>query len=231
MARGTIAINGAGNTRAYNHLIRGNQHCQIVYSLDIMKSIMVIGDQISCINCSRQLTKLMSSQNVKMNEVQYVNLEHPGVCYKNSKLSPAVAEELSCDKIGRNLLLDVDENYLLHAIFAEQIVSDGDTRGAFKLILSQEQILGDIVKGSAKPVPDIGHFIKCISNAFYKFKTENKEYDGVGMLQPLRIKSMSSDISRHLRTYHQKKHNCTDVLIEKDIALKKNLFSGKTPLQ
>ena len=140
-----------------------------------------------------------------MNEVQYVNLENPGKCYKNSKLSPAVAEEITCGKIGKLFLLDDGGNLLSDAIFAEQIVSDGDTRGAFKLILTQEMILGTVVKDLAKPVPDIGHFIKCISNAFYKFKSENKAFDGVGMLQPLRIKSISSDISRHLRSYHQKK--------------------------
>ena len=66
IARGTIAIDGAGGTRAYNHLIKGTQHCQIVFSLDIMKPIMVISDQISCYNCSRQLTKMMAKQNVRL---------------------------------------------------------------------------------------------------------------------------------------------------------------------
>ena len=54
IARGTIAIDGAGGTRAYNHLIKGHQHCQIVYSLDTMKPLMVVSDQVSCYNCSRQ---------------------------------------------------------------------------------------------------------------------------------------------------------------------------------
>ena len=40
---GKIAMDGAGNARAYNHLIRGSQHCLILYSLAIMKSIIVVG--------------------------------------------------------------------------------------------------------------------------------------------------------------------------------------------
>ena len=214
LARGTIAIDGAGGTRAYNHLIKGSQHCQIVYSLDIKKPIMVLSDQISCYKCSRQLTKLMDEQKVKMNEVQYVNLEHKGKCAKNSKKSPAIAEEFACERVGKNLLLDKNNKFISEneAIFACEVVSDGDTRGTFRLILEQERILGKSVKGIAKPVPDIGHFIKCISNEFYKFKGLHKVYARTGMLEPLRIKSMTSDISKHLRKYNSKKKERTLIL-------------------
>ena len=88
-----------GSTRAYGHLILGNQHCQIVFSLDTKKPIVVISDQISCVNCSRKLTALMNDQKVKMIEIQYVNLEHEGAYYKNSNKSPAIAEEFACEKL------------------------------------------------------------------------------------------------------------------------------------
>ena len=118
----------------------------------------------------------MDEQKVKMNEVQYVNLEHKGKCAKNSKKSPAIAEEFACERVGKNLLLDKNNKFISEneAIFACEVVSDGDTRGTFRLILEQERILGKSVKGIAKPVPDIEHFIKCISNAFYKFKGLDK---------------------------------------------------------
>ena len=137
---------------------------------------MIISDQLSCINCSRKLTSLMNEQKVKMNKIQYVNLTHEGACYKNSTKSPAIAEEFACEKIGRDLLKNTHNTFLQtdECIFATEIISDGDTRGCYKLILEQEIILGPAVKGIAKHVPDIGHFVKCISNAFYKFKLTNK---------------------------------------------------------
>ena len=142
-----------------------------------------------------------------MNEVQYVNLQHKGRCYKNSKLGPAVAEEFASERVGRQLLLNKKNKYLSEdeAIFASEVVSDGDTRGSYKLILTQETILGTSVVDVAKVIPDIGHFIKCISNAFYTFKSKNTVFGGIGMLEPLRIKSMTSDISNHLRAYNKKK--------------------------
>ena len=39
---GSIAIDGAGSTRAYNHHIRGNQHCLIVFSIITKKTLLVI---------------------------------------------------------------------------------------------------------------------------------------------------------------------------------------------
>ena len=71
VSRGEIAMDGAGDVRAYNHLIRGIQHCFIVYSLAIMKPILVAGHQTSCISCSRELTRMMHKQRLPMNKIQY----------------------------------------------------------------------------------------------------------------------------------------------------------------
>ena len=87
------------------------------------------------------------------------------------------------------------------ACFTDQLVTDGDTRGCKKIIERQCELLGELVRGIAEHIPDIGHFIKTISNGFYKYKTDFKEYSGVGCLTPVRIKTISSDISRHLRMY------------------------------
>ena len=57
--RATLPMDGAGNTRAYSHRIRGSQHSLIVYSVLIMKLIFLINQQTSCQRCARQLTKYM----------------------------------------------------------------------------------------------------------------------------------------------------------------------------
>ena len=209
VARGKIAIDGAGNVRAYNHLIRGNQHCLVVFSLEINKPLLVIGHQTSCYKCSRTLTKMMSEQHVPMNKIQYQSIKHKGVCYRNTTAGPAIAEELACIEAAELLLTDTDGNLLddSQAIFCDTVVSDGDTRGSLKLIARQAEIIGNEAKNIAEQIPDIGHFIKCISNGFYTIKTKNKEFSGVGLLEPQRIRSISADVSRHLRDYHRVSSN------------------------
>ena len=61
VARGAAATDGTGATRAYNHLIRGSQHCLKVYSLVIEKPLVVLGHQISCWKCSHALTELIAT--------------------------------------------------------------------------------------------------------------------------------------------------------------------------
>ena len=62
VARGAAATDGAGNTRAYNHLIYGSQDCLIVYSLVTEKPLVVIGHQISCWKCSHAMTELIQKK-------------------------------------------------------------------------------------------------------------------------------------------------------------------------
>ena len=209
VSRGKIAMDGAGNVRAYNHLIRGSQHCLIVYSLAIMKPILVVGHQTSCIHCSRELTRMMHEQQLPMNKIQYQNIGHKGTCYKNTSVGPAVAEEIACVEAADRLLNDENGKPLPsdEAIFAEVVVSDGDTRGSLKFIETQKKNLGEPAGVNSTHVPDIGHFIKCISNGFYKLRTTNKEVSGVGLLEPNRIRSMSADVSRHLREYKLEKQS------------------------
>ena len=42
ICRGILDMDGTGNTRAYNHIIRGSQHSLIACSLLIMKNILVV---------------------------------------------------------------------------------------------------------------------------------------------------------------------------------------------
>ena len=57
VARGAAVTDGAGNTRAYNHLICGSQHCLVVFSLITKQPLTVIGHQISCWKCANAMTK------------------------------------------------------------------------------------------------------------------------------------------------------------------------------
>ena len=203
IARGPAATDGAGNTRAYNHLIRGSQHSLVVISLITQKPLVVISHQISCWRCSNAMTKLVKEKNEKLYALDISDVRHEGKCFRNTKHGPAVAEEYACVEAANALLFNKDGKFLgpEEACFIDKLVTDGDTRGAKKFIKKQCELLGDLVKGIATHIPDIGHFIKTISNGFYKFKTKNKEYSGVGLLVPIRIKTISSDVSRHLRNY------------------------------
>ena len=40
--RETLAFDGAGSPRVYTHLIRGNQHFPVVFSLGIIKPILIL---------------------------------------------------------------------------------------------------------------------------------------------------------------------------------------------
>ena len=59
----------------------------------------------------------------------------------------------------------------------------------------------ETVAGIVEHIPDIGHFIKTISDSFYKLKSQNSEYIGVALLNPVRIKIIASDVSCHLRSF------------------------------
>jgi hypothetical protein len=58
---------------------------------------------------------------------------------------PATAEEYACIDAANLLLIDPDTNEFLGddlAIFGDEIVTDGDTRGATKFIDAQAHLIG-----------------------------------------------------------------------------------------
>jgi hypothetical protein len=74
--------------------------------------------------------------------------------------------------------------------------------GARKLISTQKECIGDAAKDVAVQVPDIGHFIKYISNGLYKLADRSKSLKGKCLLKPLRIHCIAGDIKRHLKSFH-----------------------------
>ncbi|EJK56956.1 hypothetical protein THAOC_23056, partial [Thalassiosira oceanica] len=69
--------------------------------------IAIWHDQISCIRCSLKLTQLMKDGEVeRVQDLSAADLSHEGTCYRNSKYSPASAEENAMASLAEYLLVD-----------------------------------------------------------------------------------------------------------------------------
>lgn len=55
--------------------------------------------------------------------------------------------------------------------------------------------------GKADHIPDIGHFIKCISGRLHNLAKQNSHLRGVHLLEAAQIKTVCADISRIIRKY------------------------------
>jgi hypothetical protein len=76
----------------------------------------------------------------------------------------------------------------------------------------QNRIIGEAANWIAVQVPDIGHFIKCISNGLYSLKERDRTLGGTGLLEPCRICLISSDICKHLQKLHDYEEEHRDLL-------------------
>ena len=103
-------------------------------------------------------------------------MKYTGVCYRNSKLVPASAEEPQSAMMARDLLVDKDGNYVGDdcAIFAKIVTSENDTRVSFSFIREQNHLIGSSVDNIAEHLPDKVHAMKCENNALFKIRQEEK---------------------------------------------------------
>ena len=203
IAQGSISADGCGSVRAYGHKITGSQHGLVIYSCETDKPLYVECDQISCWGCSHKLTEHLLKTGKKVFDLQdgEVDYAHEGRCYRNSKYSPAQAEEFAMESAAEYLLNLPDDE----AIFGKEVCADGDTRGTTHFIRKQKDIIGKNADDVSEYFPDIGHFIKCISNGLYNIAKEDPTLKGRQLLEPSRIKAISGDIRRHLCWYHKAK--------------------------
>jgi len=77
-------------------------------------------------------------------------------------------------------LIDPDTNKFRSdddTILTNFVISDGDTKGPTRFINKQAELVPSF-KGKAEYLPDIGHFIKCISNSLYALATNNVKLRG-----------------------------------------------------
>ena len=95
------------------------------------------------------IDKCMRDQNVKMNMIQFASINHPGICYRNTSIGPAYDEKFTCVEAADRLLVDANGNYLPddNAIFADRLVTDGDTRESLKFIAKQNELIGSVSDG------------------------------------------------------------------------------------
>jgi hypothetical protein len=94
------------------------------------------------------------------------------------------------------------------AFFVAKMVMDGDTHR--KLFKAQSELLKPYnvtLPREPRQLPDIGHFIKTVSNGLYMLGNNNKALKGVSLLEPSRIQAISSDVAKHLRTYNNESLN------------------------
>ena len=136
-------------------------------------------------------------------EIANLSMAHEGICYRNSNLHPASAEESQSTLVAKSLLLDDTGKYLGDeiAIFGINISADNDTRAPSAFIREQNRIIGAAADGLADHSPDRGHVMKCNNNALFKLRKEDATLRGVHALTPKRIAMMNSDISATIDDY------------------------------
>ncbi|KAL7545104.1 hypothetical protein ACHAWF_008471 [Thalassiosira exigua] len=199
---GPVSSDGGGETRAYNHHITGHQHVTVIYSCLIDAPLGMRHHQLSCYPCARTLTQLIASGK-RAKDITEDDLRHEGQCNRNTKHSPAVAEEYAMEDLAEYLLIDPETGKMRpddEAILAEYVVADGDTKGPKRFINKQAEIV-PAFDNRAMHIPDIGHFIKCISGGLHKLAQQNSYLRGVNLLEAARIKTICSDVSGVLRWY------------------------------
>ena len=88
-------------------------------------------------------------------------------------------------------------------MLSKEIMSDGDTRGDTKFVNRQLETTGSNVHDKESLIPGIGHFIKFLSNVFCAFNDKNSKFSGVSLLDPNRIRAISSNSSNHLKSHDE----------------------------
>ena len=143
---------------------------------------------------------------VRPEQIGEFSMKHDGECFRNSKLTPCVAEEHQCRMVGQDLIVDENGKYRGDdmAIFCQRVNADNDTKGPKNIIRVQNEIIGSSADNIAEHLPDKGHVLKCNNNKLFKIREQDKTLKGVHALTNLRIKSINSDISRIISDYEEK---------------------------
>jgi hypothetical protein len=114
---------------------------------------------------------------------------------------PSIAEEFLLEQLGHDFLLD--ENGIYHgdrrALFLCFPTSDGDSKGANRLMRKQVSIIGPEAIGQSERLPCSGHVGKNFAESLYKLKENDKTFSGVGGLENGRIAAILHDIKMHLK--------------------------------
>jgi hypothetical protein len=188
------SIDGAGATRAYNHLMTGTQSAVCVMSGVTGKPIYLHVDRTACMLCTRVMHQAIRD---KKDPRAFIG-QHEGECSRTSKNSPAVAEEFALASTGTRLLVDESGKYRgdEEAVFLKIVIRDGDSKGANRLIQSQVDVIGSPAAGRAVGEPDHGHVTKNLVKALYKVQKEHRSMKGKGGLENERIAAIVGDVKK-----------------------------------
>jgi hypothetical protein len=88
----------------------------------------------------------------------------------------------------------------------------------------QKRIIGKAANGIAVQEPDIGNFIKCISNGLYNLKERDCTLGGTGLLEPCRVCVISSDIHKHLQKLHDYEEERRDLLSDDKLLAQQKVY-------
>jgi hypothetical protein len=134
-------------------------------------------------------------------DIPLCEVTHEQKCFRNTTHTPATAEEDACQSAGLDLLKGADGKFRDddEAIFCDQVISDGDTKGRNKIMDVQCGLIGEVAIGLAEGFPSIEHLIKCVSNAYYTLSQKDRTLRGVGLLVPARIKAIACDVNLVIR--------------------------------
>lgn len=198
---------GMGPKRFINNRCTGTAHIAVTMGVKTGLPLCIPCDLISCVGCNRKFTQELKKAKEKGEEIlpANINLRHNGKCYRNSRHSPAVAEEFALERVGIDLLNNPDGTARGdgEALFIGNNVTDGDSKGAHRLVVSQSKIVGNAATGKADGCGDWGHNKKNMKKEWYKMAKDN-HLGGVQMLTSHRITSMSSDVEGAVRRYKRK---------------------------
>jgi hypothetical protein len=200
-----------------------------IYTLDFSNNNCMSSTthhRLNCINCTRTLNRQIEERGgiVLPEDYSSFNLKHEGTCYRKTTYTSAAAEEFEQEKAGAALLLDNSGNRRGSdtAIFAKIVISDNDTRGPNRLMRKQRDIIGpnaaSSVDAQAVCHPDLNHHIKNASNNFHATAVNDKSFKGKYALNSVRIRTISSDITKVIKQYKPyvgdqvHRHKCLDQL-------------------
>ena len=193
------SLDGAGSTRSYNHRITGTQGAVTAFGCAYGKSLPIAYqvDRTACWLCTLEIHKAIrdGDENPSLRKGT-----HKGPCSNNSIHGPAVSEEFALEQIGENLLVNEEGESLGddEALFMCFPISDGDSKGAHRLMARQAAIVGSAATGQSERLPCSGHVGKNLGKGLHKIKAADFTISGEGLLESERIKSIQTYIHTHL---------------------------------
>jgi hypothetical protein len=130
-----------------------------------------------------------------------LHMHHEGPCTDNSTHGPTAAKEFALEQTGEDLLVDENGEHRGDdvAMFLSLPTSDGDSKGANRIIRRQAEIIGEEALGQLEQAPCNNHCGKNLTKSFCTLKKKETSFGGVGGLENGRIGALLHDVKHHLK--------------------------------